>query len=118
MSTPQPHPLARLNAEGDRDYFAGLPRDANPYPETDPARALWFAKWDASAQEAARILKASGAQRLYRAGLEASALMKDLREHPRTLSPRSPRFRETEIALNSALAGAMASCATKPSQEG
>ena len=102
------HPLDRLCADGSRDYSACIPRDSNPYPESDPARARWFAQWDAAAHEGARILKANAAQRLYRAALGAVSLMRDMRNHPRTLTTRAARFREVEVELNTAVSSALA----------
>lgn len=100
--------MARLNAGGDRDYFAGLSRTDNPFPSGTPQRETWFATWDAAAHEAAVILKSSGAAQLYRAALETAALLRDMRDAPRTLTTRMPRYRDVEAALNTALSRAKA----------
>lgn len=97
------NPFERLPEEGDRAFHAGRPRNDNPHPAGTETRERWFSQWDACAQTAALVIKADGTGALYRAGLEVAALLRDMRNHPRTLSTRSPRFREAEAKLLSAL---------------
>ncbi len=112
------HPLARLTAHGGTDYRLCIPRTDNPFPASDPAHAAWHEQWDAAALEGARILKASAAQRLYRVSLAAAALLRDMRSNPRTLTPRSQRYREVEVDLNTALSSALATTGTQQSIAG
>lgn len=116
MSTP--HPMERLSADGAKDFAICIPRDQNPYSADDPARERWFAQWDAAAHEAARILRANAAGKLYRAALSAVALLRDMRNSPRTLTTRSARYREVEIDLNTAVSSAMAASGARQSIAG
>lgn len=118
MSQPAPHPLDRLAAHGGTDYRACIPRADNPFNQGDPVRETWFSQWDAAAHEAARILKANAGQRLYRAALSAVSLLRDMRNSPRTITPRSPRYRDVEVDLNTAVSCALAASGAQQSIAG
>ena len=110
MSQPYATPFEANAADGGLDYARGFARDACPFPDA-ASRDLWCRQWDAAALEAGRVARASGICGLYRAALDVAALLRDLRERPRTLSVRSPRFRDCEIALTAALARVQAATA-------
>lgn len=96
-------PFADLGEEGDRAFWCAKPRSENPHVPGTNAHDLWFRKWDAAANEAARILKSGGINSLHRAAREAAALLRDMRNRPRSTSTTMPRFRQVEAALYTAL---------------
>jgi len=105
--------LARRGEEGDAAFALAIPRDGNPHIHDAEKRRAWFAKWDSAALDAARLMKASGAAALYNACFAAAALLRDMRNSPRTTSTRMPRYREVEVELTAALARAQAAAQTQ-----
>lgn len=95
--------MARRDEEGDAAFAMATPRTDNPHIHDAARRDLWFAKWDAAALEAARLMAAQGTGALHRAAVKASALLRDMRNNPRTTSTRMPRYREVEVELMTAL---------------
>lgn len=109
--TPDTDPYARLAAEGDSDFFAGIARTENPHPPGHPLFALWHDKWDAAAQSAAKLLSDTEYGRLLRAAgmvraaiAEAATVLRDMRLRPRSIPAWSARPRDAEAKLLAALA--------------